>query len=184
MKRDLIVAAAFMLAVPFAVLPCGAASCTLLTDAEGGTGAWTDQTRWKDGAMPQAGDDINIRASVTVTDAEMPVLMRAKYAVARGEATVLTLDLDADYEVATALAGDGAVVRKGSGTLVFRSPESSMAGGFAFEAGTVVLPGCAGSSYAVVASRWRRTSPMPPRVPCRLLRSRAPASSACRAAET
>lgn len=140
MKRDLIVAAAFMLAVPFAVLPCGAASCTLLTDAEGGTGAWTDQTRWKDGAMPQAGDDINIRASVTVTDAEMPVLMRAKYAVARGEATVLTLDLDADYEVATALAGDGAVVRKGSGTLVFRSPESSMAGGFAFEAGTVVLP--------------------------------------------
>lgn len=140
MTRDLIVAVAFMLAVPFAVLPCGAASCTLLTDAEGGTGAWTKQTRWKDGAMPQAGDDINIRASVTVTDAEMPVLMRAAYAVTRGTATVLTLDLDNDYEVATALAGDGAVVRKGSGKLVFRSSKSNMVGGFAFEAGTVVLP--------------------------------------------
>ena len=87
-----------------------------------------------------AGDDINIRASVTVTDAEMPVLMRAKYAVARGTATVLTLDLDEDYEVATALAGHGDVVRKGSGEQVFLSPESTMAGGFAFEAGTVVLP--------------------------------------------
>ena len=106
MKRDLIVATAFMLAVPFAVLPCGAASCTLLTDAEDGTGDWTDQTRWKDGAMPQAGDDINIRASVTVTDAGRAFTIPCSFKDCAGTENLKnwTLSFDGDPGATWALA--------------------------------------------------------------------------------
>lgn len=115
------------------------ASCRVLSDAEGGSGYWSQTTRWKDGQIPNDGDDINIYSSITATDADMAILRRGKYVVTRGAAVTLTIDVESDYTVSGEIDGNGACIKTGAGRLTLDKMNHQIAGGITVESGELAL---------------------------------------------
>lgn len=115
------------------------ASCRVLSDSEGGTGDWSQSTRWNGGQVPQQGDDINIYSSITATDADMAILQRGAYIVARGMSVVLTIDVENDYTVSGEIDGPGKCVKCGSGSLTLNKMSHQIVNGIVVEEGDLVL---------------------------------------------
>lgn len=115
------------------------ASCRVLSDGEGGTGDWSKSTRWKDGQIPNDGDDINIYSSITATDADMTILRRGKYIVTRGAAVTLTIDIASDYTVSGEIDGSGACAKTGAGKLTLDKMNHQIAGGITVVSGELAL---------------------------------------------
>jgi hypothetical protein len=110
-----------------------------LSDGEGGSGDWSKPTRWKDGQIPNDGDDINIYSSITATDADMAILQRGKYIVTRAAAATLTIAIASDYTVSGEIDGSGACAKTGAGKLTLDKMNHQIAGGIAVESGELAL---------------------------------------------
>lgn len=115
------------------------ASCWVLTDSKGGKGDWSQATRWRDGLVPQEGDDINVDSSITATDADMAILRRGKYIVTRGASVVLTIDVANDYTVSGEIDGQGKCVKRGSGVITLNKMHHQITQGVVVEAGGVAV---------------------------------------------
>lgn len=117
----------------------GGASCWVLTDSKGGKGDWSQATRWRDGLVPQEGDDINVDSSITATDADMAILQRGKYIVTRGSSVVLTIDVANDYTVSGEIDGQGKCVKKGAGVITLNKMHHQIDQGVVAEGGGVAV---------------------------------------------
>ena len=124
-----------------ASIVCLGASCRVLSDAEGGTGDWSQASRWKDGQVPNQGDDINIYSSITATDVDMAILQRGKYIVTRGAAVTLTIDIASDYTVSGEIDGTGVCVKRGTGSLTLDKMNHQVSKGITVESGNLELNG-------------------------------------------
>lgn len=123
-------------------------------DAEGGSGGWGDATRWRDGVVPGAGDQVRIpHCSATVTDADKAVFESVLEIVLPGADARLTISNDTDITFTRILYGEGVVEKYGSGAFNCTRHDATQlqnTGGWNVHSGSLALA-IGGSSNSSVA---------------------------------
>jgi len=146
MKKLMMAVAAALFVVANAFATDSSGYYVYKSDAEGGTGGWSDSTRWRDGVAPSAGDKVKINSTtgVTATDGDMTLIATLSEILVNKEQAVLTFTLASDGHVTGALKGDGKVVKNGTGALYLDKTDAAkgyfLDGGFVINDGELHFP--------------------------------------------
>ena len=115
-----------------------------------GSGGWAEDGRWLENKAPGAGDVVEFRdCTGIVTKADAPTLAKIASVKLTGSGSGLVMSNDAedgDFEFGKPVAGDGVLIKRGTGVTRMTYAETAvktgywMAGGLEVLEGTLVLP--------------------------------------------